>query len=137
MKTIIKVVKNEATTKVVSEIDPEYVKDLGTAYAVVCFDNDDVYQLGYDVAKETYTEKPEEFLIRTDRVPLLKQAIDDYAKEELIKVTSFKFGEDADGYTKVTVLPTRGNVLFRIYTAYGVLLERERQYDEDNILPRL
>lgn len=127
MKIIIKVVKNEATTKAVSEIDQEYVKDLGMNYEVVCFDYYDVYQLGYDVARETYTEKPEEFFINTDRVPLLKQAIDDYAREELIKVTSFKFGEDADGYTKVTVLPTRGDSLFRIYSMYGVLVERERQ----------
>src|SRR5690606_5110419 len=131
MKTIIKVVKNEATTKVVSEIDAEYVKDLGTAYAVVCFDSDEIYELGYNVARERYTEKPEEFFINTNRVPLLKQAISDYAQEELIKVTSFKFGEDDDGYTKVTVFPTRGEVLFRIYTAYGVLLERERQLKKE------
>jgi hypothetical protein len=127
MKTTIKVVKNEASTKVVSEIDPEYVKDLGTAYAVVCFDSDDIYELGYDIARERYAEKPEEFEIRTDRVPLLKQAISDYAQEECIRVTSFKFGEDVDGYTNVTVLPTRGEVLFRIYSMYGVLVERARQ----------
>ena len=127
MKTIIKVAKNEATTKVVSEIDPEYVKDLGDVYAVVCFDSDDIYQLGYDIARERYAEKPEEFEIRTDRVPLLKQAISDYTQEECVRVTSFKFGEDADGYTKVTVLPTRGDALFRIYSMYGVLVERARQ----------
>ena len=127
MKTTIKVVKNEASTKVVSEIDPEYVKDLGTAYAIVCFDSDDIYELGYDVARETYAEKPEEFFINTDRVPLLKQAISDYTQEEFILVTSFKFSEDLDGYTKVTVLPTRGDVLFRIYSMYGMLVERARQ----------
>ena len=131
MKTTIKVVKNKATTKVVSEIDKEYVKDLGTAYDVVCFDSDDVYQLGYDIARERYTEKPEEFEIRTDRVPLLKQAISDYTQEEFVLVTSFKFGEDEDGYTNVTVLPTRGEVLFRIYSMYGMLVERARQLKDE------
>ena len=131
MKAKIKIPKNSATRKVVSEIDQEYVKDLGMSYEVVCFDDDDIYELGYEVAKEKYTEKPEVFFINTDSVPLLKQAISDYAQEELIKVTSFKFGEDDDGYTKVTVFPTRGEVLFRIYTAYGVLLERERQLKKE------
>src|SRR5690606_3761538 len=131
MKTIIKERKNEATTKVVSEIDAEYVKDLGYAYAVVCYDSEEDYELGYDVARETYTEKPEEFYINTNRVPLLKQAISDYTRGERIRVTSIKFGEDADGYTKVTVLPTRGDALFRIYSMYGVLVERARQLKDE------
>src|SRR5690606_32295977 len=129
MKAKIKIPKNSATRKVVSEIDQEYVKDLGMSYEVVCFDDDDIYELGYEVAKEMYDEKTEEFINNTNGVPLLKQAKSDYTRGERIRVTSIKFGEDADGYTKVTVLPTRGDALFRIYSMYGALVERNASGD--------
>jgi hypothetical protein len=115
--------KNKSTQKVVERIGEEYYteKPDGT-FDVHYSDQHELYDLGYDVAKETFKEKPEEFVLPTEYVSVLKEAISQYQQDSGIRVTTFHFKELGEKITQIAVEPTQGHILFAIYTRYGKLI---------------
>jgi hypothetical protein len=91
--------------------------------------DEDVYHLGYEIAKAEFEEKPQVLLLYNQFVPVLKKAIQKFSKDYGIKVNSIfiKEKKKENGLTPVTVWPTQGWILFNIYSTYGELLLKKKQ----------
>lgn len=128
-------IKNDKETRYL--LDNEMID-----YTIV--DNDTVIRLQYDstqdlwdlcemLAKEKYREKPEEFWLPDEYIPVLKNAMRLWSKETYMSVDSIRFSKEEQpdsNVTKVIVSPTTGHALFGIYSNYGKLVHKVPELKE-------
>lgn len=102
--------------------------------SIELYDANDLLEIGKEMGYEQYHERPEEFWLPNRNAAILKQAIKNTAQETRMVIDGFTFTERQpnDKYTKITVAPTKGSMLFNIYMEYGKLItQEEMQMDID------
>lgn len=118
MKTY-RIAKTEASSKIVRDLPEEYWTEKDAHFIVKYSSDDELYELGFEIAREQYREKPEQFWLSKETAEQLKEAISEYTKRSYVHVDSFKFDRPIGNVVQVTVQPTIGTALFNIYRILG------------------